>query len=106
MEGRIRNLLMRKGRPVLTPRELDETVGDCDWLRLYKMEQTGEDAFSFSYIPAEGRADRAPELAQRLKERLGTDVRLSLRSVGYLPAARSGKFMECESRVAAEGPRL
>ncbi|HBL18605.1 MAG TPA: phenylacetate--CoA ligase family protein [Elusimicrobia bacterium] len=106
MEGRIRNLLMRKGRAVLTPRELDETVGDCDWLRLYKMEQTGEEAFSFSYIPAEGRADRAPELAQRLKERLGTDVRLSLRSVEYLPAARSGKFMECESRVAAEGLRL
>ena len=106
MEGRIRNLLMRKGRAVRTPRELDETVGDCDWLRLYKMEQTGEEAFSFSYIPAEGRADRAPELAQRLKERLGTDVRLSLRSVEYLPAARSGKFMECESRVAAEGLRL
>lgn len=101
MHGRARYAVVRDGRPVLTPLRLDRLVGPADWLELYKLRQVDDERFVFRYIPADD-ADRGPaaELAARLRDALGPEVKISMEAVKYIECERSGKFLPCVSEVA------
>ena len=104
--GRGTHLLLRQGRQLLTPRQLDDIVGPADWLTSYKLRQPAEDRVRFRYIPAgstsaAGHAEptHPPEFTTRLADALGPDVELTVEPVGYIECERSGKFLCCVSEV-------
>ncbi|XXF81253.1 hypothetical protein P2318_16290 [Myxococcaceae bacterium GXIMD 01537] len=99
-EGRASSMLVRDRRVVLTPREVDEVVGDAPWMDLYQLDQTDEDAFVLRFLGNAVQAQEA-DLHERLQARLGAGARLVLERVTYIPSERSGKLLSCRSTVAA-----
>ena len=103
MEGRLRYFLFQKGKVVLTPKGVDELVGDLDWIDLYKIIQTEENCFRFYFIPNgkyEENFDK--DIIDRLFRTLGTDINLLVEKTNYIPAERSGKFLSCISSVGEQ----
>jgi phenylacetate-CoA ligase len=102
MHGRARHAVVRDGRPVLTPVQLDLLVGPADWLDVYKLRQVDQERVVFRYIRATEEEDPRPaaELATRLRDALGPEVKISMEAVTYIECERSGKFLQCVSEVA------
>jgi phenylacetate-CoA ligase len=101
-EGRDKNMLWRRDGTRLTPRELDELIGEAGWIDLYRMEQLGDDEFDLRYLCNDAVTPQLEaELAGRVRDALRT-ANLSCRAVSYLPSDRGGKFISCISSVAAK----
>lgn len=102
VHGRARHAVIRGGRPVLTPLQLDQLVGPADWLDLYKLRQVADERVVFRYLRRTEDADPQPaaELATRLRQALGPEVKISMEPVTYIECERSGKFLPCVSEVA------
>lgn len=99
-EGRAKNVLHGRDRTNLTPRELDDLVGDAPWMDLYRMAQTADDRFSFQYLPNDAWTPGVDhELAECLRDALKTRG-LSVSATRYIPSDRGGKFLSCVSAVA------
>ncbi len=110
-EGRLRNFLFRGGRPVLSPKGVDDIVGNPEWMDLYKLVQSDEDDFLFSFIVNQGYEQGAEKYIQDgLARVLGGDVNLRLEKTDYIPTERSGKFLTCVSpvgeKLVEQGVRL
>ena len=100
-EGRIRNHLFRDGKPVVTSKEVDDLVGAPEWLDLYKLVQTDENDFLFSFMANEKYAEKMEGyIVDGLFEKLGKEINLRVEKAdGYIPTERSGKFLSCVSAV-------
>ncbi len=103
-EGRRTNIVCIDGVPAFTPADLDELIGDADWIDLYQLEQTGPTTCLFRFIPNERVDGRLCEtLRDRLRERLGPAVDLRLESTHYIACERSGKFQPVIARDGRSG---
>jgi len=101
-EGRLRDMLQRKGKVILTPRGLDDLVGPAEWMDIYKMHQVDDDYFVFRFSPNERfEASHEEELARRLRAALGEDARVEMEQTSYIASERSGKFASCTSAASA-----
>ena len=99
-EGRVKNVLWLNDDTVVTPKALDEVIGEAPWMDMYQMNQTNDDEFSFRFIANEAWTQQLEdELLRQLKHTLKSD-NISCESVQYLPADRGGKFLSCVSNVA------
>jgi phenylacetate-CoA ligase len=103
MEGRLRNCLFRDGKIVLTPRELDDIIGDPVWMDLYKLIQTDEDDFLFCFIINEKYENNFENyIIKKLYQKLGDDINIIIDKTDYIPTERSGKFLSCLSTVGQQ----
>lgn len=102
VHGRARHAVVRDGRPVLTPMQLDLLVGSADWVDLYKLRQVEADRVVFRYMRGNSDTDPKPaaELQTRLRDALGPEVKISMEEVSYIECERSGKFLQCVCEVA------
>ena len=99
-EGRVKSALWLHDNTVVTPKELDELVGQAPWIDMYQMNQTNDDEFVFQYLRNEAWTQALEnELVERLKETLKTN-NISCSATNYFPAERGGKFISCVSSVA------
>jgi phenylacetate-CoA ligase len=100
MEGRLRNFVFRDGKIVLTPRELDEIIGDPSWMDLYKLKQSGDEDFLFCFITNEKYENNDENyIIENLYQILGDKINLTIDKTEYIPTERSGKFLSCISSV-------
>ena len=100
VEGRLRNHLFQNGRSVITPRALDDLIGNADWLDLYKLVQADENDFLFSFIANEKYKENIEKyIVDGLLEKLGKDINLHTEKVDYISTERSGKFLSCISAI-------
>lgn len=98
-EGRARDTLRHAGAVLLTPRQLDQIVGEPDWLDIYQLRQVGERQYSFRYIGNDAFEEPlAAALKERLEQALGPGAELHMEGARYLPAERSGKLLSCVAR--------
>lgn len=99
--GRGTHIVRSGGRPVLTPRQLDDLIGPADWLHAYKLRQVDEHRVRLRYVPSTGSTEptHPPELVDRLAAVLGDDIALTVEPVAYIECERSGKFLCCVSEV-------
>lgn len=99
-EGRLRNHLFQNGQSVLTPKGVDDLIGAPDWLDLYKLVQTEENDFLFSFMVNERYEENMEQyIVNGLFEKLGKNINLRTEKVSYIPTERSGKFLSCISNV-------
>jgi phenylacetate-CoA ligase len=102
--GRATHVVVSGGRPLLTPKQLDDLVGPAPWLDFYKLRQLDEERIAFRYIPsARAGGDhrgQARLLGERLRAALGDKIKLTVEPVSYIECERSGKFLPCVSEVA------
>lgn len=103
-EGRLRDMIVRGGRIILTPAGLDECVGAAPTLDVYRLHQHDDRRFTFYYVP-NGRFEPADEerLERLLRERLGEGVELELDATQYIAGDRTGKFNSCTSTLSVGG---
>jgi phenylacetate-CoA ligase len=100
MEGRLRNFLFREGKIALTPRALDKIIDNPPWMDLYKMKQTDDNDFLFSFIANDRYEENCEEyIRKELLQALGDDIDLIVERTDYIPTERSGKFLSCVSKV-------
>lgn len=100
-EGRLRNFLVREGKPVLSPKGVDDIVGNPEWMDLYKLVQIDHDDFLFNYIPNEKyEANMERYIAEGLTLALGKQINLRMEKSDYIPTERSGKFLSCVSPIS------
>ncbi len=100
MEGRLRNFLFRKNKIVLTPKALDNIIGNPNWMDLYKMKQNDENDFSFHFIVNDKYEENMEDyIHEELSRKLGGDINLTFEKTHYIPTERSGKFLSCVSSV-------
>jgi phenylacetate-CoA ligase len=102
LAGRLGGFMVRSGRIVLTPRQLDAIIGASAAIDVYRLHQLDDDRFTFSVVLADGaqREDLA-DLVSALHDLLGADAQLEVSTVDYIPGQRSGKFLSCTSAVSA-----
>jgi phenylacetate-CoA ligase len=98
-EGRIRQMIVRDRRVLLTPGGLDELVGAPAWLDCYRMAQVSESHLRFQYVAGGVTGTGPAELEERLHAVLDP-CRLDLEAVHHIPTDRTGKFLSCRSEVA------
>lgn len=97
VEGRAKNALRLPGGAVLTPRAVDDLIGDAPWIDQYQMTQTA-DGFRLQFVPNDDwSAERERSLAERLRETVKVDTALA--AANYIPCERGGKFQSCVSTV-------
>lgn len=96
--GRRRDLLRLPDGATLTPRAVDDLLGDDPRVTAYRVYQPDPGRVSLAYL---GPADAAGGLRDALAPALGGDVRLDVTPATYLPGQRSGKFQPCVSDVSA-----
>jgi phenylacetate-CoA ligase len=100
MEGRLRNFLFREGKIALTPRALDKIIDNPPWMDLYKMKQTDDNDFLFSFIANDRYEENSEEYIRKgIFQALGDDIHLMVERTDYIPTERSGKFLSCVSKV-------
>jgi phenylacetate-CoA ligase len=103
IEGRISNMFFRDNSIILTPNELDQIVGAPDWLELYKLHQSDNDFFTFSYIKNENYEQGSEnDIKKELIRCLGEKVTINFENVPYIPSARGGKYQFCSSNVGEQ----
>lgn len=101
MEGRTRNSIFRKNKIFITPKQLDNIIGDFRGFDLYQMYQQDEDLFHFSYIKNDCFCDNEfNELKKRLSFYLGKKTVICFVDKEYIPTDRTGKFQFCLSDLA------
>ena len=110
-EGRLRNHLFQNGKSVFTPKGVDDLVGDAPWLDMYKLVQTDENDFLFSFITNEMYEDNMEQyILEGLFQSLGKNINLRVEKADYIPTERSGKFLSCVSvigeKLAEKGAQL
>lgn len=99
-EGRLRNHLFQNGKVVLTPKGVDDLIGDPHWMDLYKLVQTDENDFLFSFIANEKYQENGEQyILDGLFQKLGKNVNLRMEKADYISTERSGKFLSCVSSV-------
>jgi phenylacetate-CoA ligase len=100
LEGRLSDCIFRSGEVVLTPKGLDDLIGDPGWIDVYKLHQFNDERFLFQLVVNEKHigADET-RLVMQLRERLGREVSLDVEKVCYIPCEFSGKFAVCTSDV-------
>jgi phenylacetate-CoA ligase len=92
-EGRAASMLRINGTAAITPADLDELIGDADWIDLYQLEQTSATTCTFRFMSNERYSGRHCEtLRDRLIERLGPTIELRVARTNYIACERSGKF--------------
>ena len=97
IEGRQTNTIRLSG-DALTPTQLDDLIGRCPGIDLYKLEQGADGALQFQYIANEHFTDDTKaELTARLNDGLRSQA-YQLDAVEYIACERSGKFQSCVSR--------
>lgn len=100
LEGRLRNFLFREDQIALTPRALDKIIDSPPWMDIYKMKQTDDKDFLFSFIANDQYEENSEEyIRKELFQALGDDIDLTVERTGYIPSERSGKFLSCVSKV-------
>ncbi len=105
MEGRARHVISCQDGSILTPRGVDDVVGDAPLIDVYKLEQGASGRCRFRYIAnAETDPEAEADLRERLAEALGGGA-LEMAPTNYIPADRSGKFLSCVSALSAEAQR-
>lgn len=102
-EGRRRDVVMRDGNVVITPRSLDRLV-DHEGIDVYQLQQLDADRFEFRYIPNPAFGARQEQaLRWALEEAIGPSATIHVEATGYIPCERSGKLLSCVSSVAQAG---
>jgi phenylacetate-CoA ligase len=91
-EGRRGCSLDLDGARPFTPGDLDELIGDAEWLDLYQLERLGPTTCLLRFIPNEQYGGQCEALRDRLRERLGPGIDLRLERTNYIACERSGKF--------------
>jgi phenylacetate-CoA ligase len=101
VEGRLRNHLFQNGQSVVTPKALDDLIGDAPWLDLYKLVQADENDFTFSFISNDKYEENMESyIVEGLFEKLGKSINLHIeKNVDYISTERSGKFLSCVSTI-------
>jgi len=101
MEGRITHVVRCPDGFILTPRAIDDIIGEAPFIDVYRFEQDASGKCRFRYI-VNAAAD--PEVEADLRDRLADTLRgatLDFAATGYIPADRSGKFLSCVSTPLA-----
>jgi|GEM_PF-2000934 len=99
-EGRLRNHIFRDGVSILTPKGVDDLIDAPEWLDLYKLVQTDENDFIFSFIANEKYQDNMEQyIKDGLFQLLGKNINLRMERADYIPTERSGKFISCVSAI-------
>lgn len=100
VEGRLRNHLFQNGRSAVTPKGFDDLIGAPAWMDLYKLVQTDENDFMFSFIANENYEENMEQyIVDGLSQKLGKNINLRIEKADYIPTERSGKFLSCVSAV-------
>jgi len=103
IEGRISNMFFRDNKIVLTPKQLDRIVGAPVWLELYRLHQSDNDFFTFSFIANENYiAGSEHFIKEELIRCLGKNATISFENVPYIPSTRGGKFQFCSSKIGEQ----
>jgi phenylacetate-CoA ligase len=109
-EGRRKDLVVRGGSAVLTPKTLDQLL-QFDWIDIYRLAQLDDRHFDFRYTSnATCPPDGESVIRDILTGYLGADAELRIQDTDYIPSERSGKFLSCVSaparRFAENGQRV
>lgn len=95
-EGRWRHMMCRDGEIRLTPRGLDELVGDNPALDVYRLSQIQNSHFRFQYIGSRIDVSSTDALRDALVAALGGGLlRLDFERVDHIATDRTGKFVSC-----------
>lgn len=102
-EGRGRDFFTLGGTTLLTPRQIDDLVGEDPAIDVYRAHQLNEKTVLLEIMGNSGPEieKSLEELEDRLMDRLGGAFSMRSRVVDYIPSARSGKFHSCASDVKA-----
>jgi phenylacetate-CoA ligase len=103
-EGRRQNMvaLVKDGQQVwVSPREVDGSIGAEPTIDVYHLHQAKDGSLRFQYIPSSW-PTRVNEwlLEERLRELLGSEPKLAIDAVRYIPCQQSGKFASCTSEIS------
>lgn len=109
-ESRRKDLVVRGGSAVLTPKRLDQLLR-FDWIDIYRLAQLDDRHFDFRFASNVTRPpDAESVIRDLLAGYLGADAELQIQDTGYIPSERSGKFLSCVSaparRLAENGQRV
>jgi phenylacetate-CoA ligase len=100
-EGRRSNIIFSNDNIAVTPKGLDDIIGDPDWMDIYKLKQVDDSDFLFNFIPNEKYEKNLENyIAEALYRQLGRDITLVIEKVDYIPTERSGKFLSCVSSAS------
>ena len=100
-EGRAVHAVRCRDGSLLTPRELDDVVGDAPWIDVYRLDQDVTGGLRLRYV---ANPLRTRHLEAALSERLGLalgEAPVSMLPSTYIPSERSGKFISCASAISA-----
>jgi phenylacetate-CoA ligase len=106
-EGRWQTMIRRPGRASrygISPRDVDDAIGADLPVDVYRLHQRADLSCELSFVASSRALDLAPELRERVCRLLGDEVPLTVETVDYIPAQRSGKFASCTTDVPFFSP--
>ena len=100
MEGRESSFLRFAGKAWMSPRQLDQLLGDAPWCDLYQFEQVGEGDFIFKFIVNECyNAGDEGEFIEQFAAQWPTATKVQREKLSYIPTERSGKFQAVKGLI-------
>lgn len=99
-EGRATNVVRCADGSMLTPREVDDVVGEAPWIDIYRLEQDATARCRFRYAANQSvSAATETDLAERVRAALRSQS-IDMVPTNYIPCDRSGKFQSCASALS------
>ncbi len=102
VEGRQSYFLHHHGEAVISPRDIDQAIGNPQWLDMYQLVQDGQEQFNLrlvvnSQYQSGDERQLEDNLTTMLSARFGEHHhQISCELVNYLSSERSGKFQFCK----------
>lgn len=104
LEGRQSYFLQYQGEKVISPRDIDQAIGNPHWLNMYQVTQDADDNLNLRLVVNEQhQSDDEKQLVDNLytlfANRFGPhQLRIRSEIVTYLASERSGKFQFCKTK--------
>ncbi|WP_281560965.1 hypothetical protein [Thalassomonas sp. RHCl1] len=93
MHGKACHFLSYNQQPLLSPRQVDDLLGDAPWLDLYQLDQRTDTEYFFKMIVnSRYQAGMEADFLEAFRAAAGIDLQIEVSVVDYIATERSGKF--------------
>jgi len=103
LHGRLKDFIFKNEKIIMSPRDVDNIIGDVNWLNMYQFQQHTQQDFELKLITNEFYSEGNEEgIKEELKLALGQDSKLTITLTDYIPTERSGKYLSCISNIGRD----